>query len=295
MKDPNSMFKIKVLFLLLIITFSSTIVVGQYYYEKNTPLLKSISMEVTQNITESIFGKGIVEYTNSTTCDSSERKIILRMDDVRAYSIPTPYLVDEVLSRDLSITLGVIPNNLEKDQKMQEYLLKIRKNQNIEIAQHGNYHDASDRSISEENLLDGNKKIQEVLKVIPVTYIPPYNKIEDNAVLTVSKYFKIISSKPGVLKRENGLLEVGGDVETYRYDTKKYVLTNEIVSQCKDSLDKTNLCVIIIHPQEYSTDINNPTDISQERLQEFNNMLDELEKLNAEFETFNEFSQCATI
>lgn len=260
-------------------------------YSVNHAKIEKISFEnIKQGIIEKVYGKDIVEY-DSVYTTNNQRKIILRMDDVRAYSVPTPYLVDEVISRNVSITLGVIPNHLENDKNMQEYLLGIRKNPNIEIAQHGNVHDESDETITEESLLNGKTKIQEVIKVNPVTYIPPYNFVSADSIQIISKYFKVLSAKFEPLRKDHGIFEVSGNVETYHYYTKEYVPANEVVSECEDSLNKNNYCVIIIHPQEYSTDINHATDLSEERFNDFKTMLDGLEGLNADFVTFNEFSE----
>lgn len=264
-----------------------------WLYSINELKIEGIAKNILkENVIEKVYEKSFIQYNDTGLKCTEGKKIILRMDDARAYSIPTPYLVDEVINRNLSITLGLIPSKLENDVRMQKYLLKISRNPNIEIAQHGNYHDARDENINEENLLAGNKKIQELIRVIPVTYIPPYNKIGKDSIIAVSKYFKIISSKPGILKKENGVLIMGGDAETYDYSNHKYVPINTVISDCKHSLENKGICVIIIHPQEYSTDINNPKDISEEKMNEFKNMLDGLQELNATFTTFSKASKC---
>lgn len=223
-----------------------------------------------------------------------EPTIVLRMDDVRAYSVPTPYLVDEIIERNLSVTLGVIPRELEKDTKMQEYLLEIRENPNVEIAQHGTYHNESDININEGNLLEGNVKIQRLLGVRPVTYIPPYNKITEEAREVISKYFNIISAGQEVLKEGENIAEIGYTVETYDYNKQQITSTDDVIEKCKSSLEKTNLCVIEIHPQEYSFNIDNPVYVSAVKFDEYREMLDKLQELNASFSTFNSLVDCSS-
>jgi hypothetical protein len=234
------------------------------------------------------------QMTNYTSCQINlvEPTIILRMDDVRAYSYPVAPLVDEVLKRDLSITLGIIPRDLEKDQKMLKYLNEIKDNPNIEIAQHGTTHSEADITITQESLFEGNQKIKTLLSTTPVTYITPYNQISNSSKEMVSNYFRVISSQENILKEGKNAVEIGYTVGTYKYIDNEITNLDEIISKCKDSLEKTNVCVIMIHPQEYSMYISNAKNLSNNKFENFKTMLNELENLNAEFKTFNEITHC---
>jgi len=198
-----------------------------------------------------------------------EPRIVLRMDDIRAYSLQSKPLIDEILGRDLSVTLGIIPRDLEKDSEIREYLLDIKENPNVEIAQHGTNHDNKDKDITEESLLQGNNKIQELLGIKPTTYIAPYNEITEEAGEIVSKYFRVISGREDILKEGEDIAEIGYTVKTYDYSKRKRISINEILQDCEESLDKTNVCVLTIHPQEYSSNIVDPIDLSEQRFLEF--------------------------
>lgn len=224
--------------------------------------------------------------------NSPEPVIILRIDDVRAYSRPTPYVVNEILKRNISVTLGVIPRSLEADRIMQNYLLSIRDNPHVEIAQHGNEHNGYDREISEESLLHGYNKIVKILRVKPVTYIPPFNHVDKNSRRFIANYFRIISGEEQTLKEERNLVEIGSTVSTYDYKNHRYINNSEIIKKCNESLARNNICVITIHPQEYAVDINNPETISPTRLNELSELLEELENLNANFSTFSNLVRC---
>jgi peptidoglycan/xylan/chitin deacetylase (PgdA/CDA1 family) len=217
--------------------------------------------------------------------------IILKMDDVRAYSVPIRYLVNGIIKENMSATLGVIPRDLEKDRGMQNYLIKIRNSGNIEIAQHGSDHNESDIQITKESLLEGNKKIQEILGVRPVTYMPPYNNISRESKKIIEDYFLIMSGDQDVL-RINNIPEIGYSIPTYYYSTKKYVSIEEIIQKCQKDLKNKNLCIVTIHPQEYSYDINNARTLSPARLKEFKQMLTELKKLNASYSTYSDLIVC---
>ncbi len=236
----------------------------------------------------------IYNQTESTSChiNAIEPTIILRIDDVRAYSTLAKPLVDEILGRTISVTLGVIPRDLEKDPVMIKYLKEIKTSPYAEIAQHGTYHNESDKNIDNESLIEGFGKIQKVLGVLPVTYIPPYNEVSLESNEIISRYFRIISGEQGIIKEGEKVAEIGYTEETYYYDKNEPVPIEIIINKCDESLRTTNLCVIAIHPQEYAVNINNPTIISQEKFEEFKILLDNLQNLEAEFSTFNDVVSC---
>ncbi len=269
--------KTKTHFGLMILFFLTLIVGGSVYYNNYNYTKANLSYEISYNQTSH----------NSCHINVIESTIILRMDDVRAYSKLTQPLVNEILDRNLSATLGVIPRDLEKDRAIINYLLKVRENPNIEIAQHGTHHDDSDKNITEDVLLEGNAKIQKLLGIKPITYIPPHNDISQEAKKIVSNYFRIISGEQGIFKEGENIAEIGYITGTYKYNN------NEIINECKFSLDRINVCVVMIHPQEYAEDINNPITLSQTRFEEFKHLLDELQKLNATFKNFHDIVTCS--
>lgn len=72
-----------------------------------------------------------------------EKVIILRMDDVQGYAWNRLVinLTDAVLSKNMSMTLGVIPDrDINNDTVIKKYLLEKIKDPRIEIAQHGTTH-----------------------------------------------------------------------------------------------------------------------------------------------------------
>ena len=237
----------------------------------------------------------IYNRTQSNSChiNAIGPTIILRMDDVRAYSKLTKPLVDEILSRNISVTLGVIPRDLEKDKDMIKYLGQIKTNPHIEIAQHGNYHDESDKNITDDSLLEGYTKIQTILGVVPTTYIPPNNEISPDSKDIVSNYFRIISGEQDIFREGKNFVEIGYTEETYYFDKDEMSPLDIILQKCQASIYKMNLCIIAIHPQEYSTDIDNPAVLDKNKFEEFKHLLDELGNLNAKFSRFTDVVYCS--
>jgi len=244
------------------------------------------SMFGVYSILEVYDSSNIIEYEPKQhhSCDIfiNEPTIVLRLDDVRAYSEESYLIIDETIKRNIPILLGVIPNNLNKDFNMINYLQSIRDNPLIEIAQHGYYHNLDDTDISEESLLNGMNIIIKYIGVKPRTYVPPYNTITESALNNVKKHFDIISSSRGVLK-EGEIAEIGFTEETFDYSKNKAVPLNNLIKTCKKSLELVNLCVVEIHPQEYSED----------NMNDYYILLDQLKRLKAKFSTFNEIVKCS--
>lgn len=212
----------------------------------------------------------------------TEPTIILRLDDVRAYSLPTPFIINEVLKRNLSITLGVIPKDLDKDAKMISYLSSLKNIPKIEIAQHGFFHNETDINITSEEMLKGNEIIQRYLGIKPISYIPPNNLISENSVDDISPYFSIITGEHDTFK-EGKIARIGWNTETYDYFNNRSVSIITVVEQCKKAIEKTNLCVVAIHPQEYET---------VEKKQEFINLINNLTQLNTVFVNLKDVVFC---
>lgn len=222
----------------------------------------------------------------------TEPTIILRIDDVRAYSVPTHYLIDEVLKRNMSVVLGVIPKGLSEDNSMVNYLNSIKKNKNVEIAQHGYTHELSDENITDYNLLMGRQIIIYTLRIFPVTYIPPFNAVSSDTMNILKKHFDVISINGGKIKEGEASAEIDQMVETYNYDKGYENSIAFIIAECRDNIEKYNICVVTIHPQEFSTKDVGVKDLDKEKFEEFKRLLDSLQSLHARFSTFHDLVNC---
>lgn len=227
---------------------------------------------------------------------TTEKTIILRMDDVQGYAWNDIFinLTDAILYKNMSVSLGVIPDRpnreISEDTIAKNYLLSEVKNPNVEIVQHGLSHAKSEflnlNESSAYNLTKiGLTKIISVLNVYPVTFAPPENQYNENTTKVLSKLgFRIISADQGEYKYDNGIIFIGYTITTKHSNVNDLVPASEIIDSCKKSLDAKNICVILIHPQDYAN--KDLKSLNQTRYNEFNNMLDGLDKLNVKFSTF---------
>ena len=77
---------------------------------------------------------------------------------------------------------------------------------------------------------------------------------------------------------------IGYNVRTSAQD--QLIPIRNVLKNCKVSLDERNICVILIHPQDYSME--DEWAIDDIKHAEFVSLLDELKKLNAKSITFKD-------
>lgn len=245
--------------------------------------------------TDKFVSTNIMEYQFNDTYHLEkphERIIILRMDDIQGYlwkdiSIK---LIDTVLDKNMSIALGVIP--MRDSLSMNNYLRSKVNDSRIEIVQHGTYHTKNEiRNISDEETYNltklGKEKIMKQLGIVPITYIPPYNSNQESSTKVLKRLgFKIFSSESNEFMFDGNMINIGFDTQTKFYLSDKLFPVKKIIDDCKLSLNHKNLCVVLIHPQDYVG--NDSKTLDEGKYNEFRTMLDELKQLNATSITFKD-------
>lgn len=232
------------------------------------------------------------DYGNNITLPTEE-VIILRMDDVQGYlwSDTSRKLTDAVLEKNMSITLGVIPGR-KMDVETKEYLISKAKDQRIEIAQHGTNHNQDEYlNLSEYDTYNlaksGFDNIVNMLNVYPVTFIPPYNEYNEDTEKALSRLgFKVISAKKDEYDLDRDIAFIGYTVQTKYSNREDLTSTEEITDGCNKSWEQRNVCVIMIHPQDYVGE--DKRTIDNNKYNKFVELLDELKKLDAKSVTFKD-------
>lgn len=223
-----------------------------------------------------------------------EKVIILRMDDVQGYSWRdlSINLTDTVLANNMSVTLGIIPDRaFDSDSTLRHYLIEKSIDNRIEIAQHGFKHNINEflslnESEAHDSILSGMDTIINLLKVKPVTFIPPYNTYNNNTTIALSKMnFSIISGERDDYGYMNNVASLGFNTKTKNSTDNELIPVHTILDECNKSLQEKNICVIMIHPQDYS-DSNGK--MNNTKYMEFVKMLNGLKSLGATSITFKD-------
>lgn len=236
-------------------------------------------------------------YSNCTPIFPEERTIILRLDDIGAgYRNIYTRLINDTLNKNISLVIAVIPNDVSRSRSISLYLRNLSKNSNIEVAQHGYMHTPREFENMTKNTAEsiylGQTALIKKLGIIPITFIPPYNTYSANLLPIISKYgFKIISSGQGNYRYWNGTFMLDMSATDYDYNKKSLIDPYQIIEDCNSSLKKTNLCVVMVHPQNYGQ-INHSFSLDNEKYENYLLMLDGLKSLNANFKTFKDLLNC---
>lgn len=248
----------------------------------------------------------VIDYnTEIPACDvKGNRTIILRLDDVKAwqYYDITTNMTDLILSKNLTLTIAVIPKDIEKDTKLfLPWINDVKHNDNIEIALHGYLHEESEfQSLSREDaayrLQKGKDDLIKYVGIVPVSFVPPENEFSDGTVDALADTgFRVLAAGDSVAIKQ--YFEIGDKVsyigktsETYDFTNKKFIPAVQVLAECNSALDETGLCVIMIHPQDYLTA--DRTQIDGERYAELVKLINGLPDLNASFKNFNDVANC---
>lgn len=244
----------------------------------------------------------LIDINTNISCQPkfpTEKVIILRMDDIQksAYNDLVINLTETVLSKNMSITLGVIPKNITDDSIIKTYLLSKINDPRIEIAQHGINHTYQEflPNITKPEVYDMTKpgldQLIMGLHVYPVTFIPPNNEYNEKVPIALKELgFKIFSAKKGEYKFSDGIMYIGFDSETKYSSRDNLTPIKEMIDDCKRSLGQKNFCVILTHPQDYANEDRKTLNI--EKYEKFIELLDELEKMDSKYVTFKDLLIC---
>lgn len=154
---------------------------------------------------------------NSCHVIVTQPSIVIRIDDIQNYNAPLRDMMTEILRRNLPMTIGVIPMRIGHEPEFDKFLYDTAQNSKVEIAMHGYAHLPSDRNITEIELQQGFERLASLTRMVPVTYIPPFNSITKEGYALVEQRFKIISGTGAVMKSGH-IAEVGQTVETFDYE-----------------------------------------------------------------------------
>ncbi len=198
--------------------------------------------------------------------ESGEKYIVFRSDDFAAFwSVSSAISITETLrDKGVAQVLSVVPTNvgytLDDDPVLADYLNIIKDDASIEIALHG--YDHSEYEFRDMPYLDARFKIgtgldilQNVLGIIPTTFVPPYHEYNDNTLRALEMHnISTISSGYDDFVRgrefeidEYGILHLPVAAEFYNWWENRVNAAEEIIVPCENAMENHNVCVIMLH------------------------------------------------
>ena len=232
---------------------------------------------------------------------------IIRLDDVQSYawSSLVVNITEDTLKKNMSIVWGVIPENIDSNPATTEYMRRKADDPRVEFAQHGFNHSQDEfLGITSDELvnmtLHGTALLRETFGIYPTTFIPPYNSYNNSVTPAFSNTsIRILSGRQGEYRFDGAVLYVGYTSTTKRYQgdeaknaasSSDLVPVSELLSACAASFDRNNLCVIMVHPQDFVSDDRRSLDI--QKYSSFLQLLDGLKKTGAKSILFRDLIAC---
>jgi len=214
-----------------------------------------------------------------------ERNVILRVDDIQAHAWfdSQKKIIKDANERNIPLVLGIIPLGFKEDRRMWK-LIKARKC-DMEIALHGYSH--SDGEFANLNYEEAKNKIIKGLEILNkiekniITFLPPQDIYSKSVKKALNDSGFIFVS--GIYKNPN---DYGYTQSMYDWDKHKLIDYNEILKSCNETLDNNQTCIIVIHPQDFVTD----GKLDSTKYENYINLLDNLDSLNANIITFRDLS-----
>ena len=209
--------------------------------------------------------------------------IILRIDDLG--KINNNIIFEKMLlylkECNINVTMGLIPCYLKtNDQILNLWNIDNRNEIALHGYKHKKYNNVPEFSkikyFRAVRLLKRSKKlIYKYLKIIPTTFIPPYNKISNQAILALIKQDFNIYSSGKINNRSHRSDKIKINNIPYDY------IPSDLRSECNF---KKNITVIMIHPYDYMDD---RSDFNQKL---FESDIQKLISLGYEFRTFSQLN-----
>ncbi len=218
----------------------------------------------------SVCGDGVCEENEtSSNCpaDCRQRTIIVRSNDLAAWwsTNSAIYVTDYIRSMGVPQTLAVIPTvsewkyELGSDRMLTDYLISIRDDPNVEIAQHGMYHtymefEGLSQEEAETKLLEGKNMFKNTIYVDPVTFVPPYFGYDMNALnasknqgfLYFSAGWNAITNGHAFRQYPEGLENIPATTDFYDWGADRFYTPQEIETSCENAMDTFGTCTLLL-------------------------------------------------
>ena len=247
------------------------------------------------NITQGSITKYSLEEVQTYSCiveKPSERTIVLRIDDITPWNDLNlmRQMTDEIINRGYGVALGVIPNGIEKNRDIVRWVQKINENPNIELSLHGYKHEPNEfGTLNYQNARTkielGTEIMAKYFGEVPINFIPPYNVESEGTIKALKDLnFKTFSGNHQEYYLSGDFAKAGYTATTYEYSQDKFVFADEALKKCETSINKNGVCVMMFHPQDFTT----KGKIDEDKYAEYIKVLDGLKNLNADVMNFRQ-------
>lgn len=215
------------------------------------------------------------------------KRAVLRIDDIQAFAWRdiSERMIDDARSRSIMPLLGVIPLNLKDDSRMYGYLRSVRCD--VEMAIHGWDNkvsadgEAEFQNLSEEEAYDRISRGKDILEWLSreavITFIPPNNIYSEGTAQALKRSGIIYVTSEGTA-------ELDYHATTYDFGEHRLVSAQEVLDACAQRFKADNICIIMMHPQDFATDGN----LDEEKYALYLSILDTMRQSGVTFVRFKD-------
>lgn len=216
--------------------------------------------------------KELLTYCQPVEIDKNKPMVVLRVDDVQAFTWRevSMKMIADAEERSIPLTLGVIPVGLDEDEELVTFLRSKRCF--IEFAQHGwNHRDNPPEfaNLSREEAIErinrGRKVLEKVTGEGMDVFIPPANKYSEGTKEALNELgFEIISGEGSEVYDYTGT--------THDWTNRQNVEVDKVIDGVKESISHKGYAIIMLHPQDYASG----NSLDEEKYLQFQTLLDGL-------------------
>ena len=186
----------------------------------------------------------------------SGKTVVLRIDDIQAFAWreTSMNMIADATSKDIPVTLGVIPVGIGEDTEFVNFLKNY--SCKIELGLHGFTHNSKEgddvpefATYSKDEALSRIKEGQNLMRSITtepiVSWVPPLNIQSSGTIVALKDLgFTHLSAE--------GDGEFDMDASTYIYGSNVLVSPEKVVESCRKTFETSTHCIIMIHPQDFA-------------------------------------------
>ena len=197
-----------------------------------------------------------------------ERAVIIRIDDVQDYGQPSSYalpakmVLQYHISERIPALLSIIASRFGSDPQLIDQIQDGLSLGIFTIAIHGWHHQPLTNLSQSEQISEmqrGKNRLETVLGIKVLSFVPPYNKFNDATIEALKKNGLTLMStaiyEGDIPREEDGITFIPQTVTTaeveFRTDSWMPLSFESIIKQIEESWNSYGVAVVVIHPRQF--------------------------------------------
>jgi len=197
-----------------------------------------------------------------------ERAVIIRIDDMQDYGQPSSYAPPEKMALQYHVSeripalLSIIASRFGNDPQLIDQIQEGLRLGIFTIAIHGWHHQPLINLSQAEQISEmqrGKNRLETVLGIKVLSFVPPYNKFNDATVEALKKNGLTLMSaaiyEGDVPREEDGIMFIPQTVTTaeveFQTDSWTPLSFESIIKQIEESWNSYGVAIVVIHPRQF--------------------------------------------